>query len=199
MLVRRETGEPVGVLTTTEYAVLGLLARGEASGYDLARAALRSIGYLWTPSRSQIYKVLPRPVATELATRREVEQQVRPDKQLYRITPEGLAELRSWVEQVEAEPEGGIGVFLLKLLFAWVAPEEAGVQQLDAYRRLIERRLADFEELERGLAPGSVHAQVTLRHGIARARATLRWAEEARRTLMGTQTAAPGAGLSDNT
>jgi DNA-binding PadR family transcriptional regulator len=29
--------------TTTEYAVLGLLAPGESSGYDLARAAARSI------------------------------------------------------------------------------------------------------------------------------------------------------------
>ena len=51
-----------------EYAILGLLARGESSGYDLARAADRSIAYMWAPSRSQIYKVLPRLVAWGLAT-----------------------------------------------------------------------------------------------------------------------------------
>jgi DNA-binding PadR family transcriptional regulator len=170
--------------TTTEYAVLGLLAGGEASGYDLARSASRSIGYLWAPSRSQIYKVLPRLVAMGYATSRAVEQQGRPDKQLYRITAKGQAELRSWVEEVDDEPAGGIGVFLLKLLFAWTAPQEAGLRQLDSYRALIVRRLTEFEELERGLGPSdAVHAQIALRHGIARARATLEWANEARRTL----------------
>jgi DNA-binding PadR family transcriptional regulator len=170
--------------TTTEYAVLGLLAAGEASGYDLARAASRSIAYLWAPSRSQIYKVLPRLVAMGYATKRDVEQRGRPDKQLYRISRRGRAALRSWVEDVEDEPEGGIGVFLLKLLFAWTAPAEAGLRQLDAYRMLIERRLTEFEELERGLGPDDpVQARVMLRHGIARARATLAWAEEARPAL----------------
>jgi DNA-binding PadR family transcriptional regulator len=41
-------------LTTTEYAILGLLAGGESSGYDLARTADRTIVYMWSPSRSQI-------------------------------------------------------------------------------------------------------------------------------------------------
>jgi PadR family transcriptional regulator, regulatory protein AphA len=171
-------------LTTTEHAVLGLLAACEASGYDLAGKASRSTGYLWAPSRSQIYKILPRLVTLGHATRRDVPQQGRPDKQLYRVTAEGQAALRTWVEEVEDEPEGGIAVFLLKLLFAWAAPPEAGRRQLEAYRALIARRLAEFEELERALGPDDpVHARIALRHGTARARATLAWAEEARRAL----------------
>ncbi len=171
-------------LTTTEYAVLGLLAGGEASGYDLARAASRSTGYLWAPSRSQIYKVLPRLVALGYATKRDVAQQGRPDKHLYRITPGGQAGLSSWIQEVEDDPPDGIGVFLLKLLFAWAAPTEAGARQLDAYRALIARRLAEFEELECGLSPDDpVQARIVLRHGIARARATVDWAEEAQRAL----------------
>ena len=76
-------------LSTTDYSVLGLLAFGESSGYDLVRAASRSIDYMWAPSRSQIYKVLPRLVAWGLAESREVEQHDRPDKALYRITEAG--------------------------------------------------------------------------------------------------------------
>ena len=53
---------------TTTLAVLGLVALQPGSGYDLARLADRSVGYLWTPSRSQIYKVLPRLVSDGLAT-----------------------------------------------------------------------------------------------------------------------------------
>jgi DNA-binding PadR family transcriptional regulator len=177
-------------LSTTEYAVLGLLASGESSGYDLTRAASRSVDYMWAPSRSQIYKVLPRLVAWGLAQSREVEQRERPDKALYRITETGLEELRSWIGTEEADPPGGAAVFLLKLFFAWVAEPAAARRQLALYRRSVEAHLAAFEEMERGL-PGRgepVHSQVALRHGILRARATLEWADEAA-ALLGSVTA----------
>jgi len=168
-------------LSTTEYAVLGLLAFGESSGYDLVRAASRSIDYMWAPSRSQIYKVLPRLVAWGLAQSREVEQRDRPDKALYRITETGVEELRSWVGTEEADPPGGAAVFLMKLFFAWVAEPAAAHKQLALYRRSVEAHLAAFEEMERGLPERGepVHSRIALRHGILWARATLEWAEEA--------------------
>jgi PadR family transcriptional regulator, regulatory protein AphA len=171
-------------LTTTEFAVLGLLGFGEASGYDLARSAARSIGYMWAPSRSQIYKVLPRLVSFGYATSREVAQRTRPDKALYRITDEGRAALEAWVSAVEDEPQGGSAVFLLKLFFGWAAAPEATLRQLDAYRALLERRLGEFQEIERNLAPDEpVHSLIALRHGSARATATLAWAAETRAAL----------------
>lgn len=165
-------------LTTTEYSVLGLLAFGESSGYDLSRAAARSIGYMWAPSRSQIYKVLPRLVAVGCATSREVEQRGRPDKAIYRITPAGLAALRLWVETVE---EASPGVFVMKLFFAWTASPEAAHEQLALYRSQAERHLAEFEKMEQTLSSRDepVHSRVALRHGILRARATVEWAKEA--------------------
>jgi DNA-binding PadR family transcriptional regulator len=164
--------------TTTEYGVLGLLASGESSGYDLSRAAARSIGYMWAPSRSQIYKVLPRLVAAGYAESREVEQHGRPDKAIYRITPAGLDALRAWVETVEDE---SLGVYVMKLFFAWTASPEAAREQLALYRSQAERHLAEFEEMERNLSglDEPVHSRVALRHGILRARATLEWAKEA--------------------
>lgn len=167
-------------LTTTEYAVLGLLSYGERSGYDLARAADQTIAQMWVPSRSQIYKVLPRLVGWGLAESREVAQQGRPDKALYRITERGLETLSRWIERVEEQPAGGVNVFFLKLFFAGVAPAEAAFAQLDTYRRVVERRLAELEEMEQRLAPDAgVHSRIALRHGILRCRATLAWADEA--------------------
>src|SRR5262249_45594930 len=110
-----ETNKP----STTELAVLGLIAFGPSSGYDLSRTAARSIGHMWSPSRSQIYKVLPRLVAAGLARSREVEQQGRPDKAVYRITPAGRTALRRWIEEVEPDPPGGTGIFLLKIFLGW--------------------------------------------------------------------------------
>jgi DNA-binding PadR family transcriptional regulator len=133
---------------------------------------------MWSPSRSQIYKVLPRLVAWGLAESREVEQRGRPDKALYRVSDAGLERLRTWVEEIEEDPAGGTGVFLLKLFFSDAAPD-AALGQLSAYRRLLERRLAAFEEIQAGLPEDEpIQSRIALQHGIARARATLDWAEE---------------------
>jgi DNA-binding PadR family transcriptional regulator len=171
-------------LTTTEYAILGLLAVGESSGYDLARAADRSIAYMWAPSRSQIYKVLPRLVAWGLAASREVEQRGRPDKAVYRITQAGRATLRTWLEDDTEDPERGADLFLLKLFLAGGAPPEAALRQLEAYRRRLERRLHVFEQLARELpADEPIYGRIALAHGLAQVRATLAWAEEAQPQL----------------
>ena len=159
-------------LTTTEYAVLGLLAFGERSGYDLARAADRSIVFIWTPSRSQIYKVLPRLVAGGLATSRAVEQERRPDKALYRVTPAGIRVLRAWIDDIDADPSGGSSVFLLKVLFGGFTEPESAAAQLRAYR--------DYEEIERNPSPErTIFGLFALQHGIAHARATTEWADRA--------------------
>lgn len=172
--------------TTTEFAVLGLVAFGEASGYDLSRTAARSIGHMWAPSRSQIYKVLPRLVAAGYTSSREVEQRRRPDKALYRITPAGRRALRGWIAQVEPDPAGGTAVFLLKIFLGWAGSPAAVLAQLAAYRALLERRVEEFERIEAGLGEDEPpHSRIALRHGISRANATLAWADEAERVLSG--------------
>lgn len=170
-------------LSTTEYAVLGLLGFGERSGYDLARLAARSIDYMWAPSRSQIYKVLPRLVEAGYARSRQVEQQSRPDKALYRLTPPGRRALRDWIERVD-EPGDGEPTYQLKVFFGWAAPAPASLAQLDAYRRWLEQRLRELEDIERTLpADEPVHSRLALRLGIERSRVALAWTETARREL----------------
>jgi DNA-binding PadR family transcriptional regulator len=171
-------------LSTTEGAVLGLVAFGERSGYDLALLAENSVQHLWTPSRSQIYKTLPRLVAAALARRRDVEQQGRPDKALYRITREGRAALRRWLDEVEDEPAGGRIIFPLKLFFCELASAGTGRAQLAAYRRFLERRLERYESLRNG-SPRleSAYARHVLEHGLARVRATLAWIDDTEAAL----------------
>jgi DNA-binding PadR family transcriptional regulator len=167
-------------ITTTEGAVLGLLASaGERSGYELAKLAEGGIAYLWTPSRSQIYKVLPRLVAAGFARMREVAQDRRPDKALYELTPEGLSALRGWLEDVEDEPAGGRVVFAVKLFLCDFASPATALAHLAAYRRYLERRLESFERLE---APAAAsprrYPKYVLEHGLTRVRATLAWINE---------------------
>jgi PadR family transcriptional regulator, regulatory protein AphA len=166
-------------LSTTEGAVLGLLAGGEGSGYELAKQAERGLAYLWTPSRSQIYKVLPRLVAAGLARMSEIEQSGRPDKALYEVTPEGLETLRAWLDVVEDEPAGGRVVFALKLFLCDFASPETALAQLSAYRRFLERRLESYERVEARVADSPAgYPEHVLRHGLARVRATVAWIDE---------------------
>jgi DNA-binding PadR family transcriptional regulator len=167
-------------LSTTEVTVLGLLAFGQRSGYDLLRLAERSVGYIWTPSRSQIYKVLPRLVAAGLASAREVEQRGRPDKALYRITPQGRKTVRAWLGEIEHEPPNPSTIFALKLFFCdFVAPEIA-LAQLNAYRAFLTRRLAEYEQMRKDPSDQArLFPQLVLARAIARIRATLDWADGA--------------------
>jgi DNA-binding PadR family transcriptional regulator len=165
-------------LTVTEGALLGMLAQGERSGYELSRRVADSIGYLWSPSRSQIYRVLPRLVDRGLARSREVEQRGRPDKALYAVTTAGRRALRSWLEEVEEEPADRT-VYPLKIFFCDFASPQAALAQLDAYRRYLERLLARYREID--MAPPDsrfVYPRMVLAHGIARVTSTLAWIDQ---------------------
>ena len=46
-------------ISATDAALLGLLTRGELSGYDLQRAADANGGLFWAPAKSRINAELP--------------------------------------------------------------------------------------------------------------------------------------------
>ena len=94
------TATRVTNLTTTEAAVLALLAiEGERSRYDLMKSASKAIGYIWAPAKTQLYALLPRLAERGLATSRAVREGARPEKQLFRITDAGRAELEERREE----------------------------------------------------------------------------------------------------
>jgi PadR family transcriptional regulator, regulatory protein AphA len=169
---------------TTMLAVLGLVALQPGSGYDLARLAERSVGYLWTPSRSHIYKVLPRLVTGGLATAKRVRQRDRPDKILYSITPTGKRLLRRWLSEVDDEQSGDTNIFALKLFFCDLVPAHTARAQLDGYRRFLESRLNQFRWMSRTPSEGeNIFPQLVLRRAIVRIEATLGWVEDVRKVL----------------
>jgi PadR family transcriptional regulator, regulatory protein AphA len=155
------------------------LADGPRSGYELTRLIDGSIGYLWSPSRSQIYRVLPRLVERRLARSEEVEQQGRPDKALYSLTDAGRVALRSWLEEVEVEPASRT-IYVLKLFFCESAPPGTALAQLAGYRRFLDGLSARYEQIALETAHvANLYERQALEHGIARVRGTLAWIDEA--------------------
>jgi DNA-binding PadR family transcriptional regulator len=151
---------------------------GEKSGYDVWRFAERSIGFLWAPAKSQVYKVLPRLAGLGLATMREVEQSGRPDKQLYSITAEGRRALADWLEEVDADATPDL--IQLRIFFAEHGSADAAVRQAEAYRDVVAARLARWRELEPRIrdTPGQRFPHRVLVQGIRSAEVDLAWAEE---------------------
>ena len=56
--------------STLGYAILGLLADGPQTGYDLTRRMERPVGFYWTARHSQIYPELARLEAAGLVRHR---------------------------------------------------------------------------------------------------------------------------------
>jgi DNA-binding PadR family transcriptional regulator len=80
-----------------EHAILVSLRERPASGLELARRFDRSIGFFWSATHQQIYRVLGRMETDGWVRFAAVEQQGRPDKKVYEVTPEGCDELAAWL------------------------------------------------------------------------------------------------------
>jgi DNA-binding PadR family transcriptional regulator len=173
---------PRDQLTTTEHALLGMLARyGEHSGYELLKLAESGVGYLWSPAKSHVYDVLPRLERTGHARRRLVLQTGKPDKHLWRITSRGRRALTAWVNTIDTDSLSNRGVFLLKIFFGDNGDPERLVAHLEDFRGQAEARLTDLRAIERQPAagPDDELPLLTLRQGLIGTEAQLRWSEEA--------------------
>lgn len=105
-----------GPLTTTSYAILGLLGVRSWSSYELTRQMSRSLGHMWPRAESKLYEEPKKLVAHGLAKAR-TEQAGRRTRTVYAITPKGRRALAAWL----AEPGGPPALEfegLLKVFFA---------------------------------------------------------------------------------
>ncbi|MER5731776.1 PadR family transcriptional regulator [Streptomyces sp. NPDC002138] len=75
------------------HAVLAALLDEELSGYQLAKAFDMGVANFWHALPQQLYVELAKLEQEGLIAGREVVQDTRPNKRLFRVTPTGLAEL----------------------------------------------------------------------------------------------------------
>ena len=171
-------------LPLTSWGLLGLLADSPVSGYDLLKRINVGIGYfLWKPARSQIYTELGRLVARGYATAHPVEQERRPDKRVYQITPAGEQALRAWLA---APLAGGHSPLLLKIFFGRHIPRPVLIDQIRQAQAAEEATLTEYLRLEAahpGKGPADFFPYLTLQAGLAHTRASIAWADTVIRQL----------------
>jgi DNA-binding PadR family transcriptional regulator len=88
-----------------EHALLVSLSERPAAGLELARRFDRSIGFFWSATHQQIYKVLRRMEDDGWVTVRVVEQSGRPVKREYSVTGRGRTALADWIATTTPRPD----------------------------------------------------------------------------------------------
>lgn len=95
--LRRVCNSLHSVPVALEHALLVALSEHPAAGSDLARRFDRSIGFFWSATHQQIYKVLRRMENDGWVTARAIEQSGRPEKREYTVTDVGRKALTEWI------------------------------------------------------------------------------------------------------
>ena len=118
---------------------LGVLTEGDMSGYEIKRCFEAAFSHFFAAGFGSIYPALAELSRRGLVTSRSVEQEGRPDKKIYSITPEGERVLKD--ELTGTHPRHKVrSEFLVLMYFAHLLPPErvAGI---------IERMIAQWEPL----------------------------------------------------
>ena len=155
-----------------EHALLVALSEHPASGLDLAKRFGRSIGFFWSATHQQIYKVLGRMDADGWVEVTEVAQTGKPDKKVYAVSPAGRKALASWLAE-PTETQALRSEIAVKMRGASFGDRAAVLEvvrgaladhatRLDHYRQLMTR---DYPEPE-GLSGPELDQYLVLRGGI---------------------------------
>jgi PadR family transcriptional regulator AphA len=139
-------------LTTTSYAILGLLAIRPWTTYELAQQMDRALGLFWPRTRSKLYEEPKKLVARGLARATAEKVGARP-RTVYTITAKGRRALAAWVPR---EGDGPALEFeaLVKVFFAEHGSKDDLLATLDRVRAWAEDQAAQGVEISRGYLEG---------------------------------------------
>lgn len=176
-------------MRTLKYAILGMLSHHELTGYDMMKEFDRGLANFWYASHSQLYPELKRLTGEGLI---EYETSIKGEsleRKVYRITPEGMADLRQWLEQDEPLPPTPKDVFRLRMYFG---DNISCKRMLELTRAQLERRkqkLAflqsslDQAEPPSGRFDASTGDRLVLEGAVMRESAMVQWLEHCVDTL----------------
>ena len=167
-----------------EHAILVSLSERAASGSDLVRRFDSSIGFFWSATHQQIYRVLARMEKDGWVTAETVPQADRPTKKVYAVTDTGRAELHRWIGE-PSTPDALRSSLSVKMRGASYGDRAALLEDL---RRQLDdhpKRLSLYEFMQArdfadpsGLAGADLDIYLVLRGGLLMEQFWIRWLTE---------------------
>ncbi len=160
------------------HALLGLVARRPASGYDLSKLFDGTLAFVWPATQSQLYLELGHLADAGLV---EVSRAGPRGRKEYRITPAGRSELTRWLSDAEVRPAAR-NEMLLRVFLLWNLPPEAArvyLLEVASRARAFNSRLRRLAETGDTTEPPAFrrYARVVLEHGLRTSLAQAEWAE----------------------
>lgn len=159
-------------LSTTEYAVLGVLAEGASHGFALSKLldAGSEIGRVFKVRRPLVYRALDRLVDAGFAEPISTERgNAGPKRVIHRITRRGRSRIRRWLDDPVEHVRDIRIEFLLKLALL----ERAGRSPIDLIRKQATALTPTLESIEESATGTYDHVELWRRHNAAAAMAYL--------------------------
>jgi len=132
-------------VNTLSFALLSLLAREAATGYDLARGMRHPLSYFYRAVHSQIYAELAKLQRGGYVTHRRIHQIGRPDKKVYSITRKGREHLHAWLTAPPTPANRDL--LMLKAFSLWLLPVPVAVKVIEHHAELVAAQLADYKAM----------------------------------------------------
>ena len=133
-------------LTPVSYLVLGLVACGASTSYELKQRVASSVGFMWSFPHSALYAEPARLAALGLLADRQEDHGRR--RRVYTITDHGRGELERWLREPATEPPQLRDLGLLKLFFSNLTSEDDVRSLAEAQSAAHRERLALYEAIE---------------------------------------------------
>lgn len=185
-------------LTTTSYAILGLLAIKPWSAYDLASQMQRSMRWIWPRAVSAIYAE-PKNLVEHGLARAKVEHVGARTRTVYRVTAKGRRRLAEWLATPSSPPQFEAEA-AVKLMFADQGSQEAllaTLAELAVQARAVQNQMVAIgRAYEHGDNPFPERAHVNVLAGrLVHDYADMleRWAEWATKHVGAWPSTGPGA------
>lgn len=168
------------------HAILASLDLQPMTGYDLKKFFDMSVGHFWTTTQSHIYKALTELEEEGWVEKELIEQEDKPNRKEYSITPSGRAELHRWLT-TPLPPAPVREAWLIQLFFSHTSTDEEIVALVDERGKNIREIINTYkgqtqttipQELPPGLERARALWQITLDYGIAFYQFELKWNKE---------------------
>lgn len=130
-----------------KYAILGLLSFKPQTGYELKANFDQAIRYLWNADQAQIYRTLADITEEGLAVYKTVQQDGRPNKKVYELTPKGEDDLHRWLT-FPVQSKDQRNAELLQLFFSGRISDEEVMVNLKKLREEVKDNIAGLSMLE---------------------------------------------------
>jgi PadR family transcriptional regulator, regulatory protein AphA len=168
-------------LSPTGRVILGMIAFGKRTGYDIKTFVDKTTRYFWAASYGQIYPELKR-LEDQGLVRGRPEPCGGRARTVYELTEAGKAALQHWLA-ADAEPSYELrDEGMLKLFFSDSLPERR-IEIVRAIRTREERDLAHLRSLEPHASKGPTGSYLTLQMGIELTESIIEWCEATERRL----------------